>query len=196
MGIVLASASPRRRELLEMLGLKNLKIIPADTAEIVSGATPEDTVRMIALEKAQAVAAALPATELVIAADTLVYLDGEALGKPGDASEAFRMLKRLSGACHSVYTGVALVYQGRELTFAEKTDVYFRDMSDAEITGYIKTGEPTDKAGAYGAQGLGAVYIRRIDGDFFNVMGLPLCRLVVSLRQLGIDLAAGAESII
>lgn len=190
MGIILASASPRRRELLEMLGVKNLKILPADTDETVTAMSPEAEVQAIALEKAKAVAAKSTASDVVIAADTLVYLEGRALAKPADDNDAFRMLRQLSGTRHTVFTGVALVQGTRELTFAEKTDVYFRKLTDAEIHAYIKTGEPMDKAGAYGAQGRAAVFIERIDGDFFNVVGLPLCRLVVMLRCFGIDLAA------
>jgi septum formation protein len=194
MGIILASASPRRRELLELLGVKNLKIMPADTDETVAAMSPEAEVQAIALEKAKAVAAKSAAADVVVAADTLVYLEGEALAKPADDSDAFRMLRQLSGARHTVYTGVALVQGNRELTFAEKTDVYFRKLTDAEIHAYIQTGEPMDKAGAYGAQGRGAMFIERIDGDFFNVVGLPLCRLVVMLRRFGIDLAGEMTS--
>lgn len=195
MAIVLASASPRRRELLEMLGVKNLKIIPADTDETIQDRTPEDAVKTIALGKAQAVAALASASDTVIAADTLVYLGEKALGKPKDTADALGMLRALSGTRHTVYTGVALLQNGRTLTFAEKTDVFFRTLSDTEITAYIQTGEPMDKAGAYGIQGRGAVFIERIDGDYFNVMGLPLCRLVVMLRQLGIELVSGAEAL-
>jgi septum formation protein len=188
MGIVLASASPRRRELLEMLGFRDYRIIPADTEEILPELPPEDTVQAIALEKARAVAYTCGRENLILAADTLVYLDGKALGKPADASEAERMLRRLSGKKHTVFTGVALVCGERELTFSEASDVIFRDMTDQEISAYVRTGEPMDKAGAYGVQGCGAVFIRRIDGDFFNVMGLPLCKLVMMLREFGIEL--------
>ncbi|SHH76650.1 septum formation protein [Sporobacter termitidis DSM 10068] len=188
MEIVLASASPRRRALLEMLGVRGFKIIPAETGEEAPDAGPADAVCHIALMKARKVSEECPAGALVIAADTLVYLDGEALGKPKSADEAGAMLRRLSGRDHTVYTGVALVKDGREMTFAESTGVFFRPMSDEEIAAYVKTGEPMDKAGAYGAQGRGAVFIERIDGDFFNVMGLPLCRLVTMLRRFGVDL--------
>lgn len=185
MGIVLASASPRRRELLEMLGVRDFRIVPADTDEELSDLPPDASVQAIALAKARAVAAGCSLDDLIIAADTLVYLGSEPLGKPKTAPEAEAMLRRLSGVGHCVYTGVAVLYNGRELTFAEKTDVFFRPITQAEICAYIKTGEPMDKAGAYGAQGLGAVFIERIDGDFFNVMGLPLCRLVTKLRDFG-----------
>jgi septum formation protein len=188
MGIILASASPRRRELLTMLGLRDFKIIPAETDEETAHSDPGDAVRHIALVKARKVALSSREDDLVIAADTLVYLDGEAMGKPRDEDEARAMLERLSGARHSVYTGVAIVRGRQEMTFAEKSEVYFRTMSEGEIAAYVRTGEPMDKAGAYGVQGRGAVFIERIDGDFFNVMGLPLCRLVTALRRFGLDL--------
>jgi septum formation protein len=188
MGIVLASASPRRRELLEMLGFRGFSIIPADTEEVIPARIPEEAVQIIAREKARAVKSACGREDMIIAADTLVYLDGEALGKPRDEAEAKSMLSRLSGRKHTVLTGVALVCSGRELSFSEASDVFFRSMSDKEIAAYVKTGEPMDKAGAYGVQGCGAVFINRIDGDFFNVMGLPLCRLVQALGEFGIEL--------
>lgn len=193
MGIVLASASPRRRELLEMLGFREFRIIPADTSEEIPSETPDESVRRIALMKAREVSAVCSPNDLIIAADTLVFLDGEALGKPENEVDAKNMLLRLSHARHSVYTGVALLKNGKEITFAEKTDVFFRELSEAEILTYIKTGEPMDKAGAYGAQGLGAIFIERIEGDFFNVMGLPLCRLAISLRQFGYELPVSSE---
>lgn len=192
MRILLASASPRRRELLEMLGVKGLVILPANTDETVTGLPPEETVQAIALEKAKAVAGSAAASDVIIAADTLVYLDGGALGKPRDAADAAAMLRRLSGNRHTVYTGVALIQGGRELTFFERTDVFFRALSEEEIAAYIRTGEPMDKAGAYGAQGRGAAFIERIEGDFFNVVGLPLCRLALTLRELGVDLIGTA----
>lgn len=183
MGIILASASPRRRELLQMLDLGDFNVMPADVDEKLPELTPDETVIHIALQKARKVADACSAEDLIIAADTLVYLDGAALGKPETADDAKAMLRRLSGATHAVYTGVALLKNNRELAFAEKTDVFFRDISEEEIETYINTGEPMDKAGAYGAQGKGAMFIRRIEGDFFNVVGLPVCRLVTALRS-------------
>lgn len=188
MGIILASASPRRRELLEMLGLRCFAVMTADVDETVPVLPPEEAVIHLAQKKARKVAETCLKDDLIIAADTLVYLDGEALGKPETVTEARYMLRRLSGVKHTVYTGVALVNNGKEVAFAEKTDVFFREMRDDEIEAYIKTGEPMDKAGAYGAQGIGAVFVRRIEGDFFNVMGLPVCRLVTALRSIGQDL--------
>jgi septum formation protein len=185
MRLVLASSSPRRLELIRMLGFRDFRVLPADIDEDGPTADPTETVRHIALKKARKAAEACDEDELIIAADTLVYLDGEALGKPKSEAEAESMLRRLSGVGHTVYTGMALCLAGREETFSEETRVYFRKMSDGEIRAYVKTGEPMDKAGAYGAQGLGAVFIERIDGDFFNVMGLPVCRLVTALRGFG-----------
>jgi septum formation protein len=190
MRLVLASASPRRRELIRMLGFNDFSHSAADTDEKLTGQTPEDSVRLIALQKARKTAEACAGGDLIVAADTLVWLDGEALGKPADKTEAKAMLRRLSGAGHSVYTGVAVKLSAREMTFAEKTRVFFRELSEEEIDAYVKTGEPMDKAGAYGAQGLGAAFVERIEGDFFNVMGLPLCRLVTMLHRFGVELPA------
>jgi len=187
MNIILASASPRRRDLLKMIGVDNFKVIPYTGDEIIEpGLSPELTVCKIALEKARAASKKCGEEDLVIAADTLVYHDGLPLTKPDDERGAAAMLRILSGSRHTVYTGVALLRGGIYSTGAEKTDVYFRDISEGEIAAYINTGEPMDKAGAYGAQGRGAVFIERIEGDFFNVMGLPLCRLSMMLRGFGV----------
>ena len=190
MRLILASASPRRQELVKMLGFEDFRILPADIDEEIPEMEPAEAVRHIALQKARKTAESCRDEDLIIAADTLVYLGREALGKPINESDAINMLRRLSGAEHTVYTGVALKLVGREVTFFEKTRVFFRELSEDEIRAYVKTGEPMDKAGAYGAQGLGAIFIKRIDGDFFNVMGLPLCRLVTMLRRIGADLPA------
>ena len=184
---MLASGSPRRRELLDMIGLKDFIVIPADIEErIPQGMSPAPAVCGIALQKAEYVARFCNICDTIIAADTLVYLDERALGKPQSPDEAAAMLRELSGRRHTVYTGVALYKGGKNITGAERTDVFFRNISDTEICEYIKTGEPLDKAGAYGAQGLGAVFIERIEGDFFNVMGLPLCRLSMMLKDFGV----------
>lgn len=186
MEIILASKSPRRLELLKMLGAKDIKVIPSEGEENVKkGLMPGDTVAMIAYGKGKEVADKCDKNALVVAADTLVYLGGDPLGKPKDEEDAKRMLRALSGKSHTVYTGVALFCGGMHMTGYEQTEVYFRDMSEKEIDQYVKSGEPMDKAGAYGAQGLGAVFIRAIEGDFFNVMGLPLCKLSVMLRTPG-----------
>jgi len=172
-----------------MIGLNDFKVIP-DTSEeeMTPGLSPEQTVCKIALNKAVNVSLLCGAHDIIIAADTLVYLDGFAIAKPESREEAADMLRRLSGRRHSVYTGVAILGGGVQSVVAEKTDVWFRDISDEEIREYVNTGEPMDKAGAYAAQGRGALFIERIDGEFFNVMGFPLCRLSIMLREFGITL--------
>ena len=124
----------------------------------------------------------------MVAADTVVFLDGDILEKPADEGEARAMLRRLSGDWHTVYTGVAVLHNGRETSAFEESRVHFRPLDEEEIARYIRSGEPMDKAGAYGAQGLGALFVSRIEGDFFNVMGLPLCRLGQMLKEQGVEL--------
>ncbi|MBQ6540660.1 MAG: septum formation inhibitor Maf [Oscillospiraceae bacterium] len=183
MDIILASKSPRRRELLTMLGL-DFTVIPAVGDERTDPeAEPGEMVMSLALGKAEEVASSNPEC-LVIGADTLVFLDGKPLGKPSDEAEALEMLRSLSGRTHQVYTGIAVIYKDRTIADFEKTDVEFRELSDSEILRYIGTGEPMDKAGAYGIQGRGSVFIPGIRGDYFNVMGLPLCRLWSVLREI------------
>ena len=145
-------------------------------------------VQALALTKAREVAAQCAAEDVVIGADTIVWVDGRAFGKPRDEAEAARMLRRLSGDCHTVYTGVAVLRGGTECVSCEESRVWFRELSDEEIGRYIATGEPMDKAGAYGAQGRGALFVRAIEGDFFNVMGLPLCLLGQMLKKQGVEL--------
>jgi len=184
--IVLASGSPRRRELLRMIGFEDFEVVPdAANEEMPEGLSPEGTVCHIALQKANNVSLLRGAGDLIIAADTLVYLDGRPLGKPADHGDAARMLEALSGRMHTVFTGVALKRGSGHMVGAEATNVYFRELSGREISDYVATGEPMDKAGAYGAQGRGAVYVERIEGDFFNVMGFPLCRLSKMLKDFG-----------
>ena len=171
-----------------MIGVENFEVVPDVADETFPlGLSPGPTVCHIALQKAKNVSRLREADDMIIAADTLVYLDGQPLGKPADRDDAAKMLKALSGRRHTVFTGVALLRGGEQLTGAEATDVFFREMSEREILSYVGTGEPMDKAGAYGAQGRGAVFIERIEGDFFNVMGLPLCRLTMMLREFGVD---------
>jgi len=172
-----------------MIGLEGFKVIP-DTGEeeITPGLSPEQTVCNIALNKAVNVSLLCCDDDIIIAADTLVYLDGHPIAKPESPEDAAVMLRSLSGRQHTVYTGVAIIKGGVRTTAAEKTDVWFRGISDGEILDYIKTGEPMDKAGAYAAQGRGALFIERIDGEFFNVMGFPLCRLSIMLRDFGVTL--------
>ncbi|MBQ4040228.1 MAG: septum formation inhibitor Maf [Oscillospiraceae bacterium] len=187
MSIVLASASPRRRELLEMMGLK-FEILPAKDELDAEGLSPAEAVAKIALGKAMSVAKLRDKDDLVIAADTLVCLDGELLGKPKDEDEAFEMLKKLSGNEHQVYTGIAVSQGAKHASGAEMTKVRFCKMSDEDIRNYIATFEPMDKAGAYGIQGKGAVFIEGIEGDYFNVMGLPLHKLSLMLKDFGFSL--------
>jgi len=187
MGIVLASASPRRSELLNMIGIDGFRVIACAGEEVIMpGLDPEQTVCGIAMQKAENVLRSCGSDDIIIAADTLVYLDGAPLGKPKSPGDAESMLRSLSGRQHTVFTGLALVRGDVRATGAESTRVYFRELSDSEISSYVKTGEPMDKAGAYAAQGRGAVFMERIEGEFFNVMGLPLCKLSVMLRDFGI----------
>ena len=188
MRIILASASPRRRELLTLMGITDFEIVPASgEASPAPGTSPAETVKEISRCKALDVFTR-NRDALVIAADTLVYLEGEPLGKPRDAEDAKNMLRRLSGRGHTVYTGVTVMSAAGVESECEATDVFFRGMTDGEIDFYVASGEPLDKAGAYGAQGLGAAFVRRIEGDFFNVMGLPVQRLWLMLKNAGLDL--------
>ena len=189
MDIILASQSPRRKELLGQMGLKGFKIISPDVDETVEGnLSPDQLVEELSLRKARAVAEEADEDDLIIAADTVVALDGGVLGKPADEREAFGMLSALSGNIHRVYTGVTVLRGNRSITTHEETIVTFRDLDPEEIMDYIETGEPMDKAGAYGIQGLGALLVSGIEGDYFNVMGLPVFRLGRILSAFGLDL--------
>ena len=172
-----------------MLGVRDPLILPAGAEAPVSAALPpEEAVLRVARAKALDVQPRAPQGSLVLAADTIVVLDGRVLGKPRDEAEAFAMLRALSGRAHTVYTAVALLYGERELCRREATRVFFRPLSDEEINRYIATGEPMDKAGAYGIQGLASIFVDRLDGDYYNVMGLPLCTLAAMLRGFGVDI--------
>jgi septum formation protein len=176
--LILASASPRRRELLSQIGV----VFDVDAAHVDEGDDP----RVNAVEKARAAAARHRGEDaVVLGADTEVVLDGSVLGKPGGEAHAREMLRRLSGRSHAVVTAYALVdcTTGRELVRSVETDVTFRHLTDDDIDAYVATGEPLDKAGAYGIQGRGAVLVDRIDGDYFNVVGLPLADLAAALRD-------------
>lgn len=175
--LVLASQSPRRRQLLEMLHLPIL-VAPADVQEIpLPGEAPAAYSRRLARDKARAVPGAL-----VLGADTIVVLDGAILEKPADADDAVRMLSALQGRSHTVITSICLIADGTERTAADETRVTFRAADEALLRAYVATGEPMDKAGAYGIQGWGAALVEGIDGDFFSVMGLPV-RLVLQLLE-------------
>lgn len=202
--IILASASPRRKELLEQIGI-SFDICPAKGEEIITKSTPQEAVEELAGCKAREVAGMVKAYEtshreivtpqdiLIIGADTVVAYDDQILGKPRDADDAYRMLSMLAGKTHAVYTGVSLVLLGvsgrvGELTFHERTDVVMRAMTEQEILRYIQTGEPFDKAGSYAIQGKCAIYIDKINGDYNNVVGLPVAAIYRELKKLGIDL--------
>lgn len=183
--IILASASPRRRELLDLVGIR-YSVRPADIDESIKGAElPSAHVERLAREKALTVAVGHP-DALVIAADTVVVLDGRIMGKPRTEDEAVEMLKTLSGATHTVVTGMACALNGRLESSVDDVSVTFRPLSEPEIREYVATGEPMDKAGSYGIQGYGATIVRRIDGDYFAVMGLSLVRLVELMQRLGV----------
>ena len=185
--IVLCSASPRRQELLRRIGIENFDIrVPEVEESFPAGLTPRETVEYISREKAQAARALCAPDEIFITADTMVFLDDQRLGKPADEADALGMLTALQGRRHTVCTGVTVRQGDRVLTESDSTEVYFRTASQAELLGYIATGEPMDKAGAYGIQGLGALLVEKINGDFFNVMGLPVLRLSRMLGQFGV----------
>ncbi len=202
--LILASSSPRRKELLARIGVA-FEICPAKGEEIISSTEPSDVVMELSEQKAKEVAAMIrqyneshkelttPQDILVIGADTVVAAEGAILGKPKDEEDAFRMLSMLSGKTHGVYTGVTFVFidkTGRAgaHTFFERTEVSMSLMSAEEIRRYIATGEPMDKAGAYGIQGKCAVYIEKINGDYNNVVGLPVAAIYRELKKLGVDL--------
>lgn len=188
MAIILASQSPRRRELLGQMGLTDFIIRPAQGEEQADPAlSPAQLVEALSRRKGLEVAASAHAGDLVIAADTVVAIDGHVLGKPHSRQEAVEMLSRLSGRTHTVYTGVTLCRDGQAVTEHEATAVRFRPLTAAEIEAYADSGEPMDKAGAYGIQGLGALLVERIEGDYCNVVGLPICRLGRMLARFGLD---------
>lgn len=184
--IVLASGSPRRRELLERIGASFTVRTPEVDETVPEGLFPRETVEYLSRVKADAVEAG--PDEVVVAADTMVFLDGSRLGKPRDAADALRMLTALQGRAHTVCTGVT-VRQGRRcLTESEVTTVYFRAASREELERYVATGEPMDKAGGYGIQSRGGLLAERLEGDFTNVIGLPLPRLARMLARFGVIL--------
>lgn len=187
--MILASASPRRRELLSRIGLA-FTVKPACGEERGRGASAWEQVEELALQKAEEIAEEAGENVIVIGADTLVFLDGKPMGKPQDEKEAARMLSALQGRTHQVYTGVALIWsrdgEQRRRSFHECTDVTVYPMTQEEILAYIRTGEPMDKAGAYGIQGLFARHIQKIEGDYNNVVGLPVGRLYQEMKAEGI----------
>lgn len=179
--LTLASSSPRRRQLLEMLGIP-VRVVPSNIPEVRRAVeTPVDYVERLAREKALSVRG-----RLVLGADTTVVIRDEVLEKPADAEDALRMLRKLQGRTHQVVTSVALVKGERVLQATDVTNVVFRRMTDEFLGAYVATGEPMDKAGAYGIQGYGATLVERIHGDYFAVMGLALGRLVGLLAEVGV----------
>lgn len=186
--LILASSSPRRRELLGIFSLP-FECIPARGEEKPEGyASCEALTEGLARQKALEVAASAEGDAVIIGSDTLVECDGKKLGKPKSEEEAFSMLRALSGRTHRVCTGLCVVRGERIVSGVEITEVVFRELTDAEIHAYIRTGEPMDKAGAYGIQGRASLFVEGIRGDYFTVMGLPLCRLGQMLREVGVEL--------
>ena len=192
--IILASASPRRRELLERAGV-NFEVIPASGEENRTSDDPKEAVQQLARDKAVSVMHTVEESEdgtIVIGSDTVVVFENMILGKPHDTEDAVNTLKKLQGNIHQVYTGVS-VWEKKagvwtEHTFYESTDVTFYPVSDEEIRAYVATGEPMDKAGSYGIQGLFGIYVKGICGDYNNVVGLPVARLFYEMKKSGIDL--------
>lgn len=182
--IILASASPRRKEILGIF-IPDFDCVVADVDETTDESMPpEDTVMTLALRKARAVAKDHP-DALVIGSDTIVYCDGKTLGKPKDTADAGRMLELLSGNTHSVFSGVAVLCGGREYVSYEETKVRMREVTEDEKAAYLLSGEGADKAGAYGIQGMACAFIEKIDGSYHNVMGLPVYTLCALMREAG-----------
>ena len=188
--VILASQSPRRRELLNLVGIAH-EVQPADIDEsYLAGERPREHAERLARGKTAVIARREP-DALVIGSDTIVVVDGDVLGKPVDELDALRMLERLAGRSHVVVTAVAVAWRGETQSAVEEVGVTFHPMNRTEIDAYIATGEPMDKAGAYGIQGYGATIVSRVDGDYFAVMGLPLQRLTRVLASIGIRYAFG-----
>lgn len=186
MKLMLASQSPRRKELLGFLGIPFTVCVSNADETVGPGLTAAQAVAQISLRKAKAVTA--PADTVVIAADTIVVCDGKILGKPADKGDAVNMLTMLSGRAHQVMTGLTVRCGDKCVTCTEITDVYFRPLSQKEICRYVDSGDPMDKAGAYGIQGGAALFAEKLQGDYYNVMGLPVCRLVQVLQQVAPEL--------
>lgn len=187
--VVLASQSPRRRELLRLIGIPH-EVRPADIDETyLPGELPRAHAERLAREKAQCVS---DADAVVIGSDTIVVVDGDVLGKPVDEADAARMLRRLSGRSHVVMTAVAVAWRGKIESAVEEVGVTFHELTDDDVVAYVATREPMDKAGAYGIQGFGATIVARVDGDYFAVMGLALQLLVRLLAKLGLRYRFGA----
>lgn len=186
MELILASASPRRKELLEKIGLP-FTVQPAKGEERITQKSPAAVVMELSRQKAEEIAAAQTEDCIIIGADTVVAKGDKIMGKPKDAADAKQMLRSIADDCHQVYTGVTLIRTGahpQSVTFQEKTDVFLYPISDAEADAYIASGDPMDKAGAYGIQGDFAIYVKRIAGDYYNVVGLPIGRVYQELKRM------------
>lgn len=186
MELILASASPRRKELLEKIGLP-FTVQPAKGEERITQKSPAAVVMELSRQKAEEIAAAQTEDCIIIGADTVVARGDKIMGKPKDAADAKQMLRSIADDCHQVYTGVTLIRTGahpQSVTFQEKTDVFLYSISDAELDAYIASGDPMDKAGAYGIQGDFAIYVKRIAGDYYNVVGLPIGRVYQELKRM------------
>ncbi|MFR5718364.1 MAG: Maf family protein [Anaerotignum faecicola] len=186
MELILASASPRRKELLEKIGLP-FTVQPAKGEERITQKSPAAVVMELSRQKAEEIAAAQTGDCIIIGADTVVAKGEKIMGKPKDAADAKQMLRSIADDCHQVYTGVTLIRTGahpQSVTFQEKTDVFLYPISDAELDAYIASGDPMDKAGAYGIQGDFAIYVKRIAGDYYNVVGLPIGRVYQELKRM------------
>lgn len=181
--LILASSSPRRKELLSYAQIPFEIVVSHVEEHFNDKNNPNEIVQALALQKAEAVANILEQDAVVLGADTIVTIDNQILGKPNDENEARIMLGKLSGREHIVYTGVAIVSANESTTFYEETKVQFWELSDEEIDNYIKSGEPFDKAGAYGIQQLGSILVKRIEGDYFSVVGLPISRTYRELKR-------------
>lgn len=180
--IILASASPRRKEILELADLK-FDVMPSDAQEITTKTAPNEVVMELASIKAKDIYKKSEKQSMIVGADTVVAYQGQILGKPTDEADAKRMLTMLSGQTHEVYTGVCIIEEGKTKTFYEETKVTFYEISDEQIDHYIKTGEPMDKAGSYGIQGKAAVFIKGIEGDYYNVVGFPIARFLQEITK-------------
>ena len=191
MPLILASQSPRRKELLGLFGIP-FEIRVADIDETMDHAMPAQQ-EVAGVSRLKALAVPRSADDVVVAADTIVVCQGKVLGKPHSEAEARQMLQLLSGRDHQVMTGVTVLRGQREVVFTEITDLHFRELSDREIGRYIATGEPMDKAGAYGIQGGAALFCEKMHGDYYNVMGLPVCRLGQILRELAPEIMEEAQ---
>lgn len=186
MVVILGSKSPRRQELLQKLGVP-FQILTADVDETMDpAAAPQDAVAQVSARKAAAIAQRAGSEDLIVCADTVVVLGGQIMGKPADREDAVRMLTALSDKTHEVLTGVTVQNAEKSVTVVERTLVTFRRLLPREIAVYVESGEPMDKAGGYGVQGAAASFVSHLDGDYFNVMGLPLCKLTGLLRSFGV----------